>query len=66
MALASDGTRLVSAGADHTVRAWDTTTGSPLGSIRVGHALSHVRLCAGRIIAAGERGPHFLTVVDAC
>jgi hypothetical protein len=38
VAFSPDGRRITTAGDDHTVRVWDTTTGQELGPILLGHA----------------------------
>jgi len=65
LAVAPDGRWLASAGGDGTVRIWDPATGEAIASIRVAYALRQVLAIPTGIVAAGERGPYFLTLCRA-
>jgi WD40 repeat protein len=65
LAATKDGTRLVSAGDDQTVRIWDLMAQRCIASLRTGHPLSHVSIHEELILVAGERGPYFLTLNGA-
>jgi WD40 repeat protein len=63
LAAAPDGTWLASVSDDRTLRVWDPAHGELIASVRVSHALRHVRI--GRdahITAAGDMGPYFFAL----
>jgi WD40 repeat protein len=61
LAVAANGSWLASAGDDGEIRIWDVTTHTPLTSLRVAGRLFHLLVASTTIVAAGERGPYFLT-----
>ena len=62
LAVAPDGSWLASADNGGELRIWDPLTATPLTSLRVAGALSHLVITTTTIAAAGERGPYFLTL----
>ena len=62
LVIAPDGSWLASAGHDGEIRVWDSTTGTPLTSLRVAGRLFHLVLASTTIAAAGEHGPYLLAL----
>ena len=64
LAVAPDGEWLVTVSDDRTMRIWAASTGIGLSSIRLGHGLRHIAESHTLLVAAGDRGPYFLVLVD--
>ena len=63
VACPDDGSWLVTVG-DKSVRAWSLRDGSPLAALRVEADLHHVVTTGDVVIAAGDRGPYFFSLVQ--